>query len=783
MTFLNAMLALGAATCVIPVVIHLLNRRRFNVVQWGAMHLITPLVRTNRKRIRLEQLILLLIRMAILALLALCMAGPILTGWHALSGNAKVSLALLLDNSYSMQAGAVGETNFGVAKKNAARLIDHQRRGSDVTVALMAGGKTFGSRPTTNRQRSSKEIAELSPGFRSTDIGDSFDTVTRSLVKMQHAKRDLVIISDFQVKDWGDDSATRLDRAIELADSMPIPPAITLMKLGVEATDNVSVQSIEVSPRFVAIDQPVSLRVHLRNHGQVPYPGVRVRLRIDDNDKEAATIDLGGGKDGQLLFTHTFADPGSHVVEVQAEADALHVDNGYVTVVPVWDRLPVLLVDGDWRPETLESETGFLQLALSPFLTAASAQGQADPALPRADLLKATTRRLSEFVAADLESKRVVVLANVEKLDDTQLDAVTEFVRRGNSLLIFPGDQIDVRWYQSRLQADLGLTATRFDTLQSIAPKANKADDKANDKANDGADDKAAGSATGDSPKRRGNSIAGTRFDHPALDLFNDARHGELSDVSIRSWYRMTSDALFQVAVPQQTDDAGLAREGRVSGAANVIARLENGDAFLVESEFGKGRVIVCATSCDDAWTNLPSRPLFVPLMQRLVTYLAIAYEPPRNLSVGQAIVASMPPESETLTVTRPDGEQVDLRARPHHKGDVIEYVGTDLEGLYSIRAASQAAVHYAVIASRDESELALLDDEQLGSLAQRLDATIVRSTDEFIDQDSKRRYGREIWRYMYWTMLFLVLAEVVLQQVFSGVSRFRSGTPPTEVG
>ena len=81
MNFLNVSLALGAAAVLVPLIIHLFNRSRFKVVNWGAMHLLESVIRVNRKQVQLEQLILLLIRCAIPILLALCLARMVVTDW------------------------------------------------------------------------------------------------------------------------------------------------------------------------------------------------------------------------------------------------------------------------------------------------------------------------------------------------------------------------------------------------------------------------------------------------------------------------------------------------------------------------------------------------------------------------------------------------------------------------------------------------------------------------------------------------------------------------------
>ena len=102
MSFLNIAMLGGLAAGAIPLIIHLFHKSRFKVVKWGAMHLLSAVLRTNQKRLKLEQWILLAIRCAIPLLLALMMARPMWQGAAWLLGERPTATAVLLDNSYSM---------------------------------------------------------------------------------------------------------------------------------------------------------------------------------------------------------------------------------------------------------------------------------------------------------------------------------------------------------------------------------------------------------------------------------------------------------------------------------------------------------------------------------------------------------------------------------------------------------------------------------------------------------------------------------------------------------
>ncbi len=106
MTFLNWLLVGGTLAASIPLIIHLLNRTRFKVLDWGAMHLLESAIKINTRRLQWQALLLLLLRMLIPAVLALCLARPVLTAWRTAAGGSGHSVVLLVDNSLSMQAQA-----------------------------------------------------------------------------------------------------------------------------------------------------------------------------------------------------------------------------------------------------------------------------------------------------------------------------------------------------------------------------------------------------------------------------------------------------------------------------------------------------------------------------------------------------------------------------------------------------------------------------------------------------------------------------------------------------
>ena len=86
MTFLNPILLLGSLAVAIPILIHLLNKRKVQHITWAAMRFLRESIEQNQRRLRIEDLLLLVMRCALLALLAVALARPTLGGqvrWFA----------------------------------------------------------------------------------------------------------------------------------------------------------------------------------------------------------------------------------------------------------------------------------------------------------------------------------------------------------------------------------------------------------------------------------------------------------------------------------------------------------------------------------------------------------------------------------------------------------------------------------------------------------------------------------------------------------------------------
>ncbi|TLD69058.1 VWA domain-containing protein [Phragmitibacter flavus] len=717
MSFLNAILLAGAAAFTIPLLIHLLNRRRIHTVQWGAMHLLEKALKLRRRNLQLEQKLLLATRIAIPIFLALCLARPVFSLLRQFPGMDKRSLVVLLDDSASMRAAGEGGSTRDKATAELRRIIDQLPRGSDVSV-ILAGSppRLLLDGPTTSHDLIFEKLNTTPSLAGPVAIAESLQLATTELKRTQTPARELLILSDFQQTDW----QTVLDGG-SLPELDPIKkiepaPALTLYRSNSQLSENLALTHVDPSAFIIARDQPLALRARIQNHGQRDYQDIPVHLEADGVRIRSTRVTIAPQAEATFTLTHTFDTPGDHALTLRLEGDAFPEDNAFSLVIPVREEVKTLLISGRSGSAPMTGPADFLQIALSPHMSAAT--GLKDVILP-------TLVEEQKFRDRDLENQRVIIMANVEKLHGNQLKELQEHIKKGNSLIIFPGPNIDPRWYENDLyQKGTGLLPAKPAGFGHIDPN--------------------------QMPAR----LLSQRHTHPATAYFNDARGMNLQDAAFTHWQKFDN----------------------IEGDTRILLNLDRGDPLLIEKPYGKGRVLLFTTTANAQWSTLPLQPAFVPLMQRLITHLATQNTPPQYQRTGNQLQLDLTEDQakQPLQLIDPHHQAHDLKpvknsGNENENQPAITYKDTFLPGLYELRPAKTTDTtpirRFAFNPDPAESNLATLSSDQTRQIAERLGASFASDYDTFEKIDHSRRFGSEIWQPILLLVLFFLFAEVFLQQ------------------
>jgi hypothetical protein len=600
----------GLLGVAIPILIHLLNRRRVETVDWGAMQFL-DLGRRARRRFHLEELLLLAGRMLLLALVALAVARPFWQSRTAVAGvgtgGERRDVVLILDGSDSMDRKVGGTTPRASALAWARRLVAQLEPGDSVAVLLARDRvKPLIDPPSVDREKVEAALKAAPPSRGSSDLPAALAEAFRILEKTQNPSREVVLLTDGQRLPWRPGEPSRWALLRELHRQLPVPPRIWSVAFNAgaraEGADG-SVAPLELARALASPRLPIAVTTSVANVG--PGPLTRTAELLVDGVPVAGAAQVVGplpaGGKAPLSFRTAITTPGSHVLSVRLAPgdDPLPSNDEAARPIEVAAALPVLLVDGEPGLEPLSNETDFLRAALAP-------TGDDTPQV-RATVVKAT-----EFGPSSLKDQRVLVLANVERLDPAQAAAVAEFLGAGGGVLVAPGDRTDADFYNNALyQNGAGWLPARI------------------------------GPWKGDPGRREVVAHPSPRsFSGPALVPFGQGESPPLAEADL-FFYRVLEPAT------------------RTPPAATT-ARLDTGDPWIVERPYRRGRVALLAGPIDAEGGTLPVNPDFVPWAHELAFHLADPSSASRPLHPGEPITLDLdpppPPGLNALAVRTPSG-------------------------------------------------------------------------------------------------------------------------------
>lgn len=761
LAFLHPALLGFAALFAVPLIIHLLNRRRFRIVPWAAMDFLLAAYKKKRKRLELENLLLLLLRCAIPVVLALVFARPYFGADSVLARFAEPrrEVVLVVDESYSMSRRVGAATQFQNALEQCRRLagsLDFER-GDRVSLLTLAREPRLLCVSGSAGDLEHKLATLARPTYEPADLGRTLDVILDDLLKQIPAQPEIWLVSDFQRSTFeepgrtADEGKAAPPAPAAKAAAGAEPPASTLGKLqrlsqqarlhlvnlsdGALPPENLAVTDLRANEPIAITGQALRFTATITRSGRMP--GGTGHFRVGDQDRPVSfTFDAEGKATVEIY--HACTTPGDVGVEFRLDEDELADDDARFLRLPVKQGLPILVVDGNPSGvDPLSGDAWNLILVL-------------DPQFGRSDADVASYRRWFEPTSIawydltrtrpDFSKYDAVVFVNVQEIDAVKvLPELQNYVESGGGALFFLGDKVRPETYNEHLfRADgSGLLPLRL--AAEPVGEAWSADARATDR-----------------PKPFRLEIADEL--HPAVRTFaDDRRRSFLRSPVFRYWpFALEADG----ALPIDT---------------RVVLRFEDSRApALVDHRVGRGRTLWSAVSgAADDWSNFSRTPsAFFPLVWDMLNYLAVRDPGEHDLQVGSVVARGVPLPPATAAVTSPDGRAHPLGTMPTQakKGEYAlpAFSDTKVPGLYSLDVAfggDDPPLHelYAVNVDPRESDLRFLDEEQVRGVFDRV--TIASYGREVsIERGAKEpeRQG-EIWKRIALALLVLVALETLL--------------------
>lgn len=606
MTFLHPILAAAAVACVaVPIIIHILMRRRRKPVMWAAMRFLLEAYRQHRRRLRLEQLLLLAARCLVIALAGLAIARPLLGQAGLLGGRGAVTLYLLIDNG--LASAALDEDGKPALERHKARaqaLLDQLDTAAGDRAALIALGgpsQALVVPPSTSAAGVRDQIAGLAATDSATDLPGAIATVKSAVEESQTranpgGRTVVAVMSDFLTG-----SADTEKKLAELAGPEQARGSLAIIASppAARGPGNTSITALDpLQPVIVAPKregnapaQQSQVRIGLRRTGAgMDAAATTVRLAVQPEGAGTTATPAGQAvvrwNPGQTEASATAsigipAGPaGSVVLTAAIDTDAVAGDNVFRRPIEVRQSLKVGLIaprrTGAAKPGIEQFDPAdWFRLAMSP----------SDPSALHSD---------SEFEAVDIEPAALdaarlagldaAVVLRPDLLPEEAWKRLRSFADSGGLVIVCPPAGVTVHLWADAMVRDMALPWTVAREAKAYPEGVSPSADR--------------GAAVG----------------HDLLALIQ----GELKDLVLP--VRVLKVLPVDVA----------------AGAPAPQFKLSDGTPFIVAAHPGtrdtaaqpggqvveapqRGLVVMIASALAFEWTDLQAKPLMVPMTYELV--------------------------------------------------------------------------------------------------------------------------------------------------------------------
>lgn len=497
--FVQPIFLWALAGLAIPVIVHLVFKRRSRRIDLGTLRFLKAVLQANARSRNLKRWLLLAARLTCIALLVGLFARPHLRGFE--SQTSRQFVAILIDKSATMERRGTKGRLVDQAVSEARQILSDVGNAADVRVAFFDHAihplnVSDDAGKTSNSGTLLKQLQAPQAMFGATNFSAAMAWARDVCIKSKQTKRKLVVYSDLQ------------RAGLDWAETEPLPPGVDvqIVDLGQPQTSNAAVSAVKIPVPVARPGKSTNVTASIFNAGPFSLEKVDVVFHATRGDRQInlrQQISLVPGSTGLVDFETPELAEGLWRGYVELEHDDdLKFDNKRWFAILVAQPLATLIVDG--QPDELPQRTAsfFLEAALR-----LAPPGEVAPER----LFEPTVLRLDHEDPKwpDLKASSLVVLANVPSVTSAEANRLSKWVRAGGGLLVFAGEPTTAEGMQSLIQAGLGAG-----TIRGFA-------------------------TSNDAPWR----LEKWNADHAIFDLFGDMQRGDLSRRAFRGVTRIEPDS------------------------------------------------------------------------------------------------------------------------------------------------------------------------------------------------------------------------------------------------
>ncbi len=709
MSFLNPSYLWVLPAGLIPIIIYYLMRYRSLRVDWGANYVLERALERLRKKLYLDQIILLALRVLACLAIVLAFARPASRSKSATVTGTGVHHVLLVDPSYSQLAGPEGSSRWERATETMRQLVSTWGRGETWSLYVMGRepGWRVEGRTVASAADSRAVIDEIGIEEASSSLSKAMEAVAEKFPAGENVE--VFVFADDQASTW-----EQMDR---IAPPTAGEASVYWVNPPIESRGNLAVTSVQFSHERVLVDHPVRVFASVRNFGDEPVSDAPAEVLIDGAFYAREAVSLLPGQEGWISFDTRFDEPGAHYVTVRLGDDALTFDNSMSAGVKVSEAFDVLVLRDENVEEKFASAWGFLEIL-----------GRIEEMTAEDDepLFTMGPLRLSlcegECPAERLETADVVLLDGGRTLDAALAAKLKAFVADGGGLVLAAGENVNpARWNELLSAAGLLPAPLERARVESIGGE-------------------------------RYASLARSEFELPAMRAFETLEDGDIANAKFYSWYEFGEPAPETEVLMRLADRTPFLLRRR-EGLGSVLlmgSGLSGRGNNLIVREFYFPLVFALFSEAASGGVYPRTVPTGETIRVRVTDTTGV-----------KGMTFDLPGAQAAVPL---DPQEVDGELRASAVG------GSPVTGLASVlvvRAGGSERVWYGVQGRRVDSDIRAVDAAALARAAERLNITEAADWRQLDETLRAQRRGAEWHHWAMIALLALLIGEMLMQRRF----------------
>lgn len=420
MTFLNPLVLFGLIAASIPVLLHLLNLRKLRTVEFSSLMFIKEIERSQIRRLKIKQLVLLALRILIVVFIVLAFARPTVeSSLPVFATYSQTSTVILMDNSFSMDLSDERGNRFKQAKFLASKIISGLEEGDELSIIPICGSKSEAEYSLTGNLNAEMELLkDLEVSVAKPNLDKVLSIAAELLGSSKNMNKDIFILSDSQ--------KNLFSGMQEPAPTSNIGIMVFQIGKGSESElTNLSIDSLRIETKIFQAMSEIEISADIVNHSDRKVDALLVNMDYNNEKVDQRTVDLGATESVKVEMSARQDESGNTAAFLEIESDGIDQDNReyFSFVIPSRPRIAIF---GE-KNQYIEKALGGMN-----------------------NTNEITSYSSRKILSSDLNKFEIVVLGT-GVYSTSDINKVKSYIEQGGSAIVFANTYLDKQLFDEVL--------------------------------------------------------------------------------------------------------------------------------------------------------------------------------------------------------------------------------------------------------------------------------------------------------------------------------------------